>query len=94
MTTRCDYMKYSRLQAKLEYEIKKIQGVTRQEMSDDVWDDEERRAEWLKQDVAHWNSVTDHLARLKRLYDKCFPKKEWVIAEVEAFFRNEEEPLY
>lgn len=94
MTTRCDYMKYNRLQAKLEYEIKKVQGVTRQEMSDDVWDDEERRAEWLKQDVAQWDLNTSRVARLKRLYDQCFPKKEWVIAEIENFFRDEEGPLY
>ena len=94
MTTQSDYRKYNNLQAKLEDELKKSQGVNRQVMPDDVWDDVVRRDEWLKADVAQWNFNTERLACLKRLYDKCFPKKEWVIEEIEKFFKDEEGPLY
>lgn len=94
MTTQSDFQKYHRLKSKLEKEIADAQKLVSQEMPDKVWDDEERRLEWIKQDRAQWNYNNSRLNRLKRLYGKCFPKKEWVISEVEHFFEDEEGPLY
>ena len=94
MTSRDDFVEYHRLKTRLEKEIADAQKLVSQEMPDKVWENEERRLEWVKQDRAQWNLNNTRLNRLKRLYDKCFPQKEWVIAEIEAFYRAEEGPLY
>ena len=92
-TKRDDYQKYHRLQRKLEKEIEKS-NTGLQEMPDEVWDDEERRREWIAQDRAQWNHNNQRADRLQRLYDRCFPKKGWVITEIERFFEAEEGPVY
>ena len=95
MTCGTDYQKYWRLQAKLEQEISKAKernGL--QEMPDEVWADEERRMDWIKTDREQWDYNNSRLAELQRLYDKCFPKKEWVNSEIESFFRSEEGPIF
>lgn len=94
MTSKCDFQKYHRLKAKLEKDIADAQKLVSQEMPDKVWEDEERRLEWVKQDREQWNLNNTRLNRLKRLYDKCFPLKEWVIGEVEGFYRAEEGPIF
>ena len=90
-----EFQKYYRLKTKLEKEIenaKTNQGL--QEMPDEVWEDEDRRMDWITQDRAQWDYNNSRLARLQRLYDRCFPKKEWVNGEIESFFNAEEGPLY
>lgn len=96
MTAGNDYQRYYRLQTKLENEITKAkESHGLQEMPDKVKvKNEERRLEWIRQNKAEWNQNNSRLAELQRLYDKCFPKKEWVNGEIEAFFRAEEGPLY
>ena len=94
MTTQHDFVKYNHLERKLAAEIEKVQGYTRQEMPEGTWEDEKRRMEWISQDKAQWNHNRERLAQLRRLYDRCFPKKEWVIFKIEKFFRDEEGPLY
>lgn len=93
--TETEFRNYQRLKTKLEKEIvaaRDIMGL--QEMSSDVWANEERRMEWIRADRAQWDYNNTRLARLQRLYDKCFPAKAWVIGEIEAFFQSEEGPLF
>ncbi len=93
--TETEFRNYQRLKTKLEKEIAVAKGVLGfQEVPDDVWADEERRLEWIRADRAQWNHNNTRLARLQRIYDKCFPPKAWVIGEIEAFFQREEGPLY
>jgi len=95
MTTRQTYQTYQALKRRLETEIEALRGYESQEMPNDVWEDEARRQEWIRIDRAQWNRHYTRLAKLKRLYDKCFPKKLWVVAEITRFFKSEEdEPLY
>ena len=95
MTTRDEFVNYQRAKTRLEDEITKAKASAGlQEMPDDVWEDETRRMEWLAADKAQWNWNTGRLARLTRLQDRCFPRKSWVIEEVEKFFDDEEGPLY
>ena len=95
MTTRHIYQNYEALKRQLENEIKKVRGYELQEMTEEVWGDEERCLEWIQMDRGQWNVHYTKLARLQRLYDKCFPKKEWVVDEITRFFESEEEePLY
>ena len=92
---RTENQNYYRLKEKLE---KAIMGAQRaasiQVMPDDVWEAEARRMEWITEDWGQWNFNNNRLARLMRVYDKCFPKKGWVIGEIEAFFAREEGPLF
>ncbi len=67
---RCVFQKNERLKEKLEKEIKKAKTlVTQQGMPDEVWDDEDRRMDWITQDRSQWNYNRSRLARLQRLYD-------------------------
>lgn len=92
-TIKCDFQ-YNRLKLKLEKEIANSQKLVSQKMPDKVWENEERRMEWIREDRPQWNYNNSRLNRLKRLYDKCFPQMEWVVTEIEAFYRAEEGPIY
>lgn len=93
-TNRDDFVEYQRLKTRLEKDIADAQKLVSQEMPDKVREDEERRMEWIKQDRGKWNLNNTRLNRLKRLYDKCFPRMGWVIGEVEGFYRAEEGPIF
>lgn len=58
MTNRCDFMKYNRLKAQVEKELK------------DTMDSE-------------------RYTKLRELHRRCFPTKEQVIEEVQAFYTEE-----
>jgi len=61
---------------------------------DDVWDDEKRRQEWLIQDVAQRKYAGDRLRRLQRVHDRCFPKAEWILAEIKSIYDYEDMEPY
>ena len=93
--TETEFRAHQRLKTKLENAIVAAKGAASiQVMPDDVWEAEARRMEWITEDWGQWNFNNNRLARLMRVYDKCFPKKSWVIGEIEAFFAREEGPLY
>lgn len=54
----------------------------------------EREIASAQNPVSQGNYNTSRHDKMKRLYDRCFPRKEWVIAEVESFYQEEEEPRY
>jgi hypothetical protein len=93
MTTRHTYQTYEALKRRLETEIDALKEYESQEMPNDVWEDEARRQEWIRSDREQWNMHYTKLARLQRLYDKCFPKKEWVVDEITRFFKSEDDEL-
>tara|TARA_Y100000034_G_scaffold129596_1_gene186368 strand:- start:737 stop:1024 length:288 start_codon:yes stop_codon:yes gene_type:complete len=93
MTTRHTYQTYEALKRRLETEIDALKEYESQEMPNDVWEDEARRQEWIRIDREQWNMHYTKLARLQRLYDKCFPKKEWVVDEITRFFESEDDEL-
>jgi|TARA_R100000093_G_scaffold37052_2_gene19522 hypothetical protein len=93
MTTRHTYQTYEALKRRLETEIDALKEYESQEMPNDVWEDEARRQEWIRIDREQWNMHYTKLARLQRLYDKCFPKKEWVVDEITRFFKSEDDEL-
>ena len=86
---------YYRLKEKLEKAIVAAKGAASlQVMPDDVWEAEARRMEWITEDQGQWDYNNNRLARLTKVYDKCFPKRGWVIGMIEALFESEEGPLY
>jgi|TARA_Y100000310_G_scaffold273219_1_gene288585 hypothetical protein len=93
MTTRHTYQTYEALKRRLETEIDALKEYESQEMPNDVWEDEARRQEWIRIDREQWNMHYTKMAKLKKLYDKCFPKKEWVVDEITRFFESEDDEL-
>lgn len=82
------------LRTRLEEDIEKCSGLTPQEMPDDAWDDIQRRDEWIREDRAQRKYVGMRRTRLIKLYDRCFPKPEWIVLEIERFYEDEEGALY